>query len=108
VAPYDSVYPGDDVVDILATDVYRTGFDPNDYNQLLALAGDKPIAIGEVGTMPTPEKLREQPRWTWFMVWGNIDRRADRQAYDCNETLTWDELPWVKNKKPKIHYPILK
>jgi len=108
VAPYDAVYPGDDVVDILATDVYRNGFDANDYNQLLAVAGDKPIALGEVGALPTPVKLREQPRWTWFMAWGNPDRRTIQEVYDCNETLTWDELPWVKIKKPKIHYPILK
>lgn len=107
-APYDSIYPGDDVVDVLATDVYRNGFDPNDYNQLLALAGGKPIALGEVGTPPPLEKLREQPRWTWFMVWGNLPRGADRDVYDSNETLTWDELPWVKTKKPKVHYPILK
>jgi mannan endo-1,4-beta-mannosidase len=107
-APYDSVYPGDDVVDILATDVYRNGFDPNDYNQLLTLAGDRPIALGEVGAPPTPEKLREQPRWTWFMSWGTPDWRSGREIYDCNETLTWDKLPWVKTKKPKIHYPILK
>jgi mannan endo-1,4-beta-mannosidase len=108
VAPYDSVYPGNDVVDILATDVYRNGFDPNDYNQLLALAGDKPIALGEVGTPPTPEQLREQPKWTWFMVWGNPGRGTSREVYDCNETITWEKLPWVKNKNPKIHYPILK
>jgi mannan endo-1,4-beta-mannosidase len=108
VVPYDSVYPGDDVVDILATDVYRNAFDPNDYNQLLAVAGDKPIALGEVGTPPTSEQLREQPRWTWFMVWGNLDRRASREIYDSNETLTWEELPWIKIKNPKIHYPILK
>lgn len=108
VAPYDSVYPGNDVVDILATDVYRNGFDPNDYNQLLALAGDKPIALGEVGALPTPAKLREQPCWTWFMAWGNPDWRSNREVYDCNETITWEKLPWVKNKNPKIHYPILK
>jgi mannan endo-1,4-beta-mannosidase len=110
-APYDSVYPGDDVVDILATDVYRNGFDPNDYNQLLALAKDKLIALGEVGMPPTPEQLREQPKWVWFMSWGipYADRiKPTKEIYDCNETLTWEELPWVKNKKPKIHYPILK
>jgi mannan endo-1,4-beta-mannosidase len=112
VGSYDLVYPGDDVVDILAIDVYRNAFDANDYNQLLALAGDKPIALGEVGLPPTPEKLREQPRWVWFMSWGvpyGRDRiRPIREIYDCNETLTWEELPWVTVKKPKIHYPILK
>jgi mannan endo-1,4-beta-mannosidase len=112
VMAYDKFYPGDDVVDVLATDVYRNGFDPNDYNQLLAVAGDKPIALGEVGAMPTPEKLREQPRWTWFMAWSvpyGFDRwKAVREVYDSNETLTLEELPWVKISKPKIHYPLLK
>jgi mannan endo-1,4-beta-mannosidase len=109
---YEEIYPGDDVVDILATDVYRNGFDPNDYNQLSALAKDKLIGLGEVGLPPTPEKLREQPKWVWFMIWGvpyGPDRvKAARDIYDANETITWEELPWVKTKNPKIHYPILK
>jgi mannan endo-1,4-beta-mannosidase len=108
VDPYDKYYPGDDVVDVLAMDVYRKGFAKYDYEQLLVLAGDKPIALGEVGALPTAEKLREQPRWTWFMAWGTPDWRTNREVYDCNETLTWEELPWVKVTKPKIHYPILK
>jgi mannan endo-1,4-beta-mannosidase len=108
VDPYEKYYPGDDVVDVLATDVYKTGFDPNDYNQLLALAGGKPIALAEVGPLPTPAKLREQPRWAWFMVWNTPDWRTGREIYDCNETITWEKLPWVKISKPKIHYPILK
>jgi len=112
VDPYDKYYPGDAVVDILATDVYRNGFSEEDYQQLLAVAGDKPIALGEVGALPTPEKLRSQPRWTWFMSWMvpyGFDRwKAVREVYDCNETLTLEELPWVDLTQPKIHYPILK
>ncbi len=108
VAPYEVCYPGDDVVDILAADVYRNAFSEDDYEQLLALAGDKPIALGEVGALPGPDTLREQPRWTWFMAWGTPGWRTNREIYDCNETLTFEELPWVKVSKPKIHYPILK
>jgi len=112
VAPYEAVYPGGDVVDILATDVYGGVFDQNDYNQLSALAGDKLIALGEVGVPPSVEKLREQPKWVWLMMWsipyGRDRIGPTREIYDCNETLTWEELPWVKIKKPKIHYPILK
>jgi hypothetical protein len=33
---------------------------------LLALAGDRPIAIGECGQVPTPKILSEQPRWEWL------------------------------------------
>jgi mannan endo-1,4-beta-mannosidase len=54
-------------VDILATGVYRGGFARDDYDRLLALSGGKPVALGKVGGMPTPEILRRQPRWTWFM-----------------------------------------
>src|SRR5262249_40163921 len=44
VGPYEKFYPGSDVVDILATDVYRRGFAQDDYDTLSALAGNKPIA----------------------------------------------------------------
>jgi mannan endo-1,4-beta-mannosidase len=113
VDPYPKYFPGEGLVDILATDVYRGGFAQSDYEQLLALAGDKPIALGEVGSLPTPEILRRQPRWTWFMFWGDPstlwrEREAVRASYECPETLTWEDLPWVKVKEPKIHYPILK
>lgn len=113
VAPYDQFFPGNDMVDILATDVYSGGFDQNDYEQLLALAGNKPVALGEVGSIPTPEILRNQPRWTWFMYWGDPielwhKQKAFLASYECSETLTREELSWVQNTNPKIHYPILK
>jgi mannan endo-1,4-beta-mannosidase len=116
VDPYPIYYPGDDLVDIIATDVYTEGFNQENYDQILALAGDKPIALGEVGRPPTQEILQKQPRWTWFMSWGEpVGFWRDRGAfqafltlYDCEQTLTLEELPWVKMDKPKIHYPILK
>jgi mannan endo-1,4-beta-mannosidase len=113
IAPYAACYPGDDVVDILATDVYRGGFDQADYEQLLALANEKPIALGEVGAPPTPAILEKQPRWTWFMSWGDPsnayrDGGALKDIYACERTITWEKLPWVKNPGPRIHYPILK
>ncbi|MBN1810282.1 MAG: glycosyl hydrolase family 26, partial [Anaerolineae bacterium] len=58
VDPYGAYFPGHDVVDILAADVYKGEFAQKDYEQLLALADDKPIALGEVGSMPTPGILR--------------------------------------------------
>lgn len=113
VDPHETYFPGHDVVDILATDVYYEGFNQINYDQLLALAGDKPIALGEVGTLPTLEKLQSQPRWTWFMSWGDptVARRQFRvfqEIYKAEETLTLEELPWAKITQPKIHHPILK
>jgi mannan endo-1,4-beta-mannosidase len=112
IDPYDKYFPGQDVVDILATDVYRNGFARTDYDKLLALAGEKPIALGEVGTAPAPETLRAQPRWVWFMVWGDGGGYKELQAfhavYECDQVLTLDKLPWVTVKHPKIHYPIFR
>jgi mannan endo-1,4-beta-mannosidase len=112
VDPYDQYFPGQDVVDVLAIDVYKNGFAKNDYDQLLALAGDKPIALGEVGRIPAAEVLRSQPRWVWFMNWGEPftswkDVPAIRTTYDSEEALTLEELPWVKWKQPTTHYPVL-
>jgi len=113
VDSYDNYYPGDEVVDILATDVYSNKFTAKDYNALLKLAGDKPIALGEVGNIPTSKLLRKQPRWTWFMYWHDPstlerERKEVRDIYQSQETLTHNGLPWVKVTNPQTHYPVLK
>jgi mannan endo-1,4-beta-mannosidase len=113
VDPYASCYPGDDVVDILATDVYKNNFAKADYETLLKLANGKPIALGEVGTPPSLEILKSQPRWAWLMLWGEpnpfIPQLALlREIYQSDQTLTLEKLPWVRVKHPKIHYPIIK
>lgn len=107
VDPHDTYYPGDDVVDIIATDVYTEGFNQVNYDQIVALAGDKPIALGEVGNPPTTEILEAQPRWTWFMRWGDPVGRGTRELFDSDRIITHDELPWVRVKNPVLHYPIL-
>jgi mannan endo-1,4-beta-mannosidase len=113
VDPYELYFPGADKVDILATDVYRGGFARKDYEGLQALAGGKPIALGEVGRLPPPDILHDQPRWTWFMLWGDpsslwAEREAIKAVYESEEILTRDKLPWVRNPKPRIHYPVMK
>ena len=100
------------MVDVLATDVYRA-YAERDYEELLALSKTKPVALAEVGTPPTAELLAQQPRWTWFMTWGEPsgDRQGDTLGalYESKTTLTLEELPWVHLPHPlKIHYPILK
>jgi mannan endo-1,4-beta-mannosidase len=105
---FDKYYPGDNFVDILTTDVYSQGFDQENYNQLLTLAGKKPIALGEVGALPSLEKLKEQPRWTWFMNWGDPVGKTTAEIYSGDQVITLKELPWVHLDQPTIHYPILK
>jgi mannan endo-1,4-beta-mannosidase len=113
VDAYEKYFPGRDVVDVLATDVYRSGFARSDYEQLLALGGNKPIALGEVGAVPSLDTLAQQPRWCWFMVWGEGSGGMQgfqnlRSLYQSERVFTHENLPWVTNTRPKVHYPILK
>lgn len=108
VDSHETYFPGHDYVDVLATDVYSQGFDQLNYDTLLKLAEGKPIALGEVGSIPSLEKLKEQPRWTWFMSWGETRGRGVRGIYGSKETLTLDELPWVEEQTLHIHHPYLK
>jgi len=113
VDPHARYFPGDEYVDILATDVYTEGFNQENYDQLLELAGGKAIALGEVGATPSLEKLREQPGWTWFMSWGDPGGRGRNfrgflDLYNSDQVLTHEELPWVEIQEPFLHYPVLK
>ena len=103
----------DNVEDIIATDVYTEGFNQVNYDQMIELAGNKPIALGEVGQVPSLEIIKAQPRWTWFMQWGDPGGfgrgfQTYREVYNSEEVLTHDALPWVDVKDPRIHYPVLK
>ncbi len=112
---YDLYYPGHDVVDILATDVYSGKYDELNYRQLQQLAAGRIIALGEVGTFPSAKKLQEQPNWVWFMSWRDPDnffwKDGDslRELFNYPSAVTLDELPWASHSKSlKIHYPTLK
>jgi mannan endo-1,4-beta-mannosidase len=59
-------------VDVLAADVYRDDYRQSHHDQLVALGEGRPIALGEVGEVPTPAILDAQPGWTWFMPWGHV------------------------------------
>ena len=69
VAAYKKMFPGHAFVDVLATDIYRNDYQQRFHDDLLKLAQGKPIALGEVGQMPTPEIVAQQPNWRWFMTW---------------------------------------
>jgi mannan endo-1,4-beta-mannosidase len=69
---YEEFWPGPDTVDVLAADVYRDDWKPSHHDDLAKLAGGKPIVIGECAPPPTLETLAAQPRWAWYMPWGNL------------------------------------
>jgi len=62
-------FPGRDYFDIAALDVYRNDFQKSYYNDLRKLAAGKPVTLGEVGPAPAPAVLKQQPKWTWWMLW---------------------------------------
>ena len=77
-APAPGWYPGDDVVDLNAIDLYAAGnnYGPltAGYDQTLALGGGcKPVALGENGPVPDMEELaRSRTPWLWFLTWGRM------------------------------------
>jgi mannan endo-1,4-beta-mannosidase len=63
--------PGAQFADLVTMDIYGE-FKQAYYTNMLALAGDRPIALAEVGKLPSPEVLQKQPRWTYFMAWSEF------------------------------------
>ena len=93
--PYADYFPGTEYADVLSVDIYGE-FKQSYYDDLLALSGGKPIALGEVGGLPTPATLKEQPEYTWFMTWSefvemNNPLEAVRAVYDAPMTVSRDD-----------------
>ncbi len=105
--PYKDFFPGIEYVDVLAADVYRNDYKQSHHDELLELAQGKPIALGEVGQVPTPETLKNQPEWTWFMPWGNLvfknnDNQKVKSLFTAPNVLTMGEIEKDKNGTYKI------
>lgn len=86
---YPSYYPGSSYVDVLSLDWYQDSAGnkfPTQaaYNAMVALAGSKPIALGEVGKVPTPAQLASQPRWTYWLVWAEY---LTNQSWNTNSSI---------------------
>ena len=77
IGAYADFYPGHDVVDILATDIYGNRYQQDCYETLVKVADGKPVAIGECGEAPASEFLDKQPGWSWFMVWTDAVTRSN-------------------------------
>jgi mannan endo-1,4-beta-mannosidase len=93
---YHLYYPGHDYVDVLAADIYKNDFKQSHHDDLLALGEGKPIALGEVGVIPTPEIIGQQPHWTWFMCWATWIWKENSQEtvsalYNSTRVISLDE-----------------
>jgi len=94
---YEEFWPGSEYVDVLAADVYRNDWKQSHHDDLLKLANGKPIALGEVGSPPSPEILAAQNYWTWFMPWGNLVLWGQgpeilKELFKDDKVLTKDEV----------------
>jgi mannan endo-1,4-beta-mannosidase len=74
--PIGSYYPGPQYVDVVTLDSYGK-FRRKYYEDMLALAGNKPIALAEVGAMPALDVLAKQPRWAYFIIWRGLAEEAN-------------------------------
>jgi mannan endo-1,4-beta-mannosidase len=94
---YADYYPGRRFCDILAADVYGE-FKQSYHDDLAALGNGIPIALGEVGGVPTPAVLKSQMKWAWFMVWADLLKLTKpevvRELFSDPHTLSrGDRLP---------------
>ncbi|MCR5890896.1 discoidin domain-containing protein [Hymenobacter sp. J193] len=91
--------PGADYFDVASLDFYNgDGLTAAKYEAMLAVAAGKPIAIGELGQLPTAAQLLAQPKWTYFMGWSELvfsqNSPAQLQAlYSAANVLTREEMP---------------
>ena len=74
--PVAEYYPGANYADVISMDIYSE-FKQEYYDSMLAVAAGKPIALAEVGGLPSPEVLAKQPRWTYFMAWSELVAKSN-------------------------------
>jgi len=77
--PVEGYFPGAPFADLVTLDNYGA-FKQEFYDSMIALAAGKPIALAEVGALPSPKVLDQQPRWAWFMTWSEFIENANKPA----------------------------
>jgi mannan endo-1,4-beta-mannosidase len=103
-------YPGDEYVDIVGTDIYRTGDHGSwiaDFNQMnLLYDGGKMLTLSECGSFPDPDNLvNYNAAWAYFMPWyGDFVESSTynsldlwKKAFAHEYVLTLDEMPDLKS-----------
>ena len=81
VKNFSNYYPGNQYLDIVALDVYGSDFKQIYYDSLMYLSKGKPVTLAEVGVPPTLEILKQQPNWTWYVIWAGMVRGTSREQF---------------------------
>ena len=105
----DAWYPGDEYVDIVGRDIYRTGDHSSqvlEFNDMTSrYGGNKMVTISECGSMPDDDNLvKDAAGWSWYMVWnGDFVRSSVNNSLDLWKKMfaspyvyTLDEMPNLK------------
>jgi mannan endo-1,4-beta-mannosidase len=94
--------PGDNYWDLAALDVYdRSGYTDEKYQIMQSVSNGKPIAIGECSKFPSADILLKQPKWTFFMVWSELEFKENtidqiKAIHTASNVLTLDKMPGWK------------
>ncbi len=75
---FKDYFPGSKYLDIASLDCYGE-FKQSYYEDLLEIAGSKPIVLGEVGRPPTLEILENQPKWALYVIWAEMVRMTKQE-----------------------------
>lgn len=78
---FEKFYPGNEMLDILALDVYGSDFAQKYYDGLMDLSEGKPLVLGEVGNPPTEDVMKVQPNWAYWVVWAGMVRNTTQKQY---------------------------
>ncbi len=87
--PIPEGYVGDEYCDIVTRDLYPPAHEHKSlkekYTELERVTLSKPLAIGEIGTIPSIEAIcEEKVEWLWFMTWSF--------AFGASEMFTTNEV----------------
>jgi mannan endo-1,4-beta-mannosidase len=102
----DAWYPGDEYVDMVGRDIYKTGdhgSQISEFNSMMARYGlKKMVTISECGSFPDPDNLvKDGTAWSYFMPWyGDFVRDSKynslelwKKALASDYVITLDEMP---------------
>lgn len=102
----DAWYPGDEYVDMVGRDIYKTGdhgSQISEFNSMSArYGGKKMVTISECGSFPDVDNLvKDGAGWSYFMPWyGDFVRNSTYNSIDLwkktvasDYVITLDEMP---------------